>query len=71
MFKRDVKVGATYLCNHTSGRVPIRILRTVARGGWGDTREVTHWIAINLKTGREIELKSAAKLLREIDPATV
>lgn len=71
MMKRDVVVGETYLANHTSGRVPVRILREVSRGGWGDTRRVTHWIAHNLKTGREIEIKSATKLLTKLDPRLI
>jgi hypothetical protein len=69
MTKKDVKVGATYLMNHTSGKVPVRILRvkpTTLYGGRSGNRDMTHWVALNTKTGREIEIKSAAKLLREI-----
>lgn len=73
MKKADVKVGSTYVMKHTSGMIHARILREKAhrcRGHWsGNDRTTTHWIAVNLKTGREIEIKSAAKLIREVQPA--
>jgi hypothetical protein len=66
MTKKDVQVGHTYVMNHTSGMVHVRINQVITRGGWGKTKEMTHWLATNLKTGREIEIKSAVKLIREV-----
>ena len=70
MLKADVRVGATYLMNHTSGKIKVRILSVKTRKSWGrmngPERNMTHWIALNLKTGREIEIKSAAKLISEV-----
>ena len=66
MKKADVKIGSVYLCNHTSGKVPVKILAEKEPVNRKYHKARTHWRAINLKTGREIEIKSAAKLLREI-----
>lgn len=66
MKKAEIQIGATYLMHHSSGRTVVKILRTVQRGGYGSSREVTHWIARNLRTGREIEIKSAVKLIKEM-----
>lgn len=63
MKKAEVEVGKTYIMNHTSGKVPVTILSEKEPGRHSNT----HWRAMNLKTRREIEIKSAAKLLR---PAT-
>jgi hypothetical protein len=63
MLKKDVKVGETYRMKHTSGRILVKINREVTRSAYGNnSRERNHWIATNLKTGREIEIKSAVKL---------
>lgn len=70
MLKKHIRVGSTYTMNHSSGLIPVRILREVERFSrvrGGGERCLTHWAAVNLKTGREIEVKSAAKLLREMD----
>jgi hypothetical protein len=67
--KKDVKIGETYRMNHSSGKIDVRILRAVERSAYSSSsRTRLHWIGINLKTGREIEIKSAAKLT-ELPPA--
>ena len=67
MKTNDVKVGETYTMRHSSGRIQVRILSIVERSPCHSlhvrrTRTMTHWSAINLKTGRNIEIKSAVKL---------
>ena len=66
MKKKDVQIGQTYLMRHTSGLVKVKILQTITRhnyGSWsGSDRDMTHWLALNEKTGRQIEVKSAVKL---------
>ena len=66
MTKKDVVVGETYRMKHTSGRIHVRILYTKTRQGYGHAygngRKSTHWVGLNLKTNREIEIKSAVKL---------
>ena len=73
MKKSDVKVGKTYLCNHSSGKIRVRILQEVERfrGGPRNPRSMTHWLATNERTGRQIEIKSAQKLepLPEVSPS--
>lgn len=66
MKKDEVQVGRYYLCNHSSGKVPVKILAEKEPVNRKYHKARTHWRAINLKTGREIEIKSAAKLIREI-----
>jgi hypothetical protein len=73
MTKKDIKVGSTYVMHHTSGMAQVTILRTVERQGYSgaygqNTKTLTHWIARNLKTNREIEIKSASKLIGEVKP---
>ena len=55
--KADVVVGETYRIRHTSGFTDIKITHVCQYGGW---------YATNLKTGREIRIKSAAKLRRVV-----
>lgn len=73
MTKKDVQIGATYAMNHSSGRIRVRILMEKASrmygGRNGVDRVMTHWLAVNLKTGRTIEIKSATKLTM-IPPAS-
>lgn len=70
MKQKDVQVGKTYAMNHTSGRgIHVRIKSVVVRGGYSPSSVArTHWLATNLLTGREIEVKSAKKLLWEVVP---
>ncbi len=67
MTKKEVKVGQTYSMKHTSGLVNVKILREVERTGFGtNSKTRLHWLAENLKTGRQIEIKSAVKLGRPL-----
>ena len=65
MKKADVKVGETYLMNHTSGKIYVRILREIKRnrGRIDNPSVVNRWRALNLATLREIEIKSSASRL--------
>jgi hypothetical protein len=64
MTKNEVEIGAVYALRHSSGYIHARIIRTIDRSR--NNRTVTHWEAINLTTGRTIEIKSATKLRRRI-----
>ena len=70
MKKSEIVPGKKYLFKHSSGVVPILVLREVVRpsyGRWdGANRDRHHFLAKNLKTGRQIELKSAVKVIREV-----
>ena len=52
--KTDVVIGATYVIRHAGELTHVRI----------DEEARTGWYATNLKTGRVIRIKSAAKLRR-------
>lgn len=56
--KKDVEIGARYVAKVSGNLVTVQITREHDRGGW---------IAMNLFTGREVRIKSAAKL-RERKP---
>lgn len=82
MLKHDVKIGGNYLIKVSGRLVPVHILRinTWCECVWSfhsgvrtkpGTRVRTHWIAKNLATGREIEIKSAAKLRQKLNLAGV
>lgn len=58
--------GRTYLVKHTSGTVPFKYVAKKDASWRGSTRAVWHFVGINLKTGREIELKSRARFIREV-----
>jgi hypothetical protein len=63
---KTVEVGKTYAIHHSSGYiVPATILykRTT---NWLRSRNVTHYICRNERTGRDIEVKSAAKFRYEL-----
>lgn len=71
MLQKDVKIGAIYVATISGKRVPIRIdAETERRTSYGidylsgrprgQTRK--GWDATNLKTGRRISIRSAAKL---------
>jgi hypothetical protein len=61
MLKELVVVGNHYIVKVASGLTVVRIMRE--HQGYGRQRKA--WIGQNLKTGREIFIKSAAKLRRE------
>ena len=53
---KDVTIGARYEIHHTSGYITVRVERTrVASSGR------THYVCLNERTGRTIEVKSANK----------
>lgn len=61
--KTDIVVGKRYrMRNHSSGNITVKILRACDLPATSYSRARSHWIALNEKTGREIEIKSASKL---------
>ena len=60
MQKHNVKVGSTYIVKVSGALAKVRITREHARGGWYGT---------NLATGREIRIRTAARLRSEVPPA--
>lgn len=60
MKKTDVEIGKTYAAKVSGKIVPVRILRTSRHGGW---------VAENTRTGREVRIRSAARLRQELKPA--
>ena len=60
MQKNDAKVGATYIVKVSGTLAKVRLTREHARGGWYGT---------NLATGREIRIRTAARLRSEAKPA--
>ena len=60
MQKHDVKVGSTYIVKVSGTLTKVRITREHDRGGWCGT---------NLATGREIRIRTAARLRSEAPPA--
>jgi hypothetical protein len=75
MKKSEVKIGSTYRMKHSSGIIDVRITREIdtpqinRSGSYGTVshRARTHWEAINLKTGRTITIKSAVRLIRDVE----
>jgi len=62
MKKNEVSVGKTYWANITGDRVPVRIESESPHGGW---------IGRSIKTGREVRIKTAARLKGECEPEKV
>lgn len=60
MQKHNVKVGSTYIVKVSGTLAKVRITREHPRGGWYGT---------NLATGREIRIRTAARLRSEVKPA--
>ena len=60
MQKHNVKVGSTYIVKVSGTLAKVRITREHPRGGWYGT---------NLATGREIRIRTAARLRSEVPPA--
>ena len=61
MQKHNVKVGSTYIVKVSGTLAKVRITREHDRAGWYGT---------NLGTGREIRIRTAARLRSEVRPAT-
>lgn len=74
MLKKQVKIGATYHVrlhgNYTTVRIQEVLKRTkIARNAGVIVKRYEidgGWLAINLSTGRQIHIKSAAKLMYEV-----
>ena len=60
MKKHYVQVGSTYIVKVSGTLARVRISREHDRGGWYGT---------NLATGREIRIRTAARLRKEVPPA--
>src|SRR5689334_17912125 len=60
MQKQNIKVGSTYIVKVSGTLARVRITREHVRGGWYGT---------NLATGREIRIRTAARLRSEVPPA--
>ena len=59
MKKSQIKIGGTYTAKVSGFVVPVRILSESPHGGW---------VGINILTHREVRIRTAARLRREIDP---
>jgi hypothetical protein len=60
MQKDNVHIGSTYIAKVSGTLAKVRITREHQRGGWYGT---------NLATGREIRIRTAARLRKEVPPA--
>ena len=60
MQKQNVHIGTTYIVKVSGTLAKVRITREHIRGGWYGT---------NLATGREIRIRTAARLRSEVPPA--
>ena len=60
MQKQNVHIGTTYIVKVSGTLAKVRITREHPRGGWYGT---------NLATGREIRIRTAARLRSEAPPA--
>jgi hypothetical protein len=60
MQKHNVKIGSTYIVKVSGSLAKVRITREHSRGGWYGT---------NLATGREIRIRTAARLRSEAKPS--
>jgi hypothetical protein len=60
MLKQDVHIGTTYIVKVSGALAKVRITREHDRGGWYGT---------NLATGREIRIRTAARLRSEAKAA--
>ena len=60
MQKQNVKIGTTYIVKVSSTLAKVRLTREHDCGGWYGT---------NLATGREIRIRTAARLRSEAPPA--
>ena len=57
MQKHNIKVGSTYIVKVSGTLAKVRITREHPRGGWYGT---------NLATGREVRIRTAARLRAEV-----
>lgn len=70
MSKDLLKVGETYLINHSSGRIQGKLLAIThpqSYASYGQSsRTLTRYKVLNLKTNREITVKSSVKFLQAV-----
>ncbi len=59
MKKNDVRLGTTYIVKVSSTMARVQLTREHDRGGW---------LGTNLATGREIRIRTAARLRGEVTP---
>ena len=67
MKRVEVEIGVTYTALVSGRLVPVRI--KADRGtslGWGKCERHQGWDAVNMLTGREIHIKSAARLRMKV-----
>ena len=57
MKKVDVSIGKIYVVKVSGKLVPVRLAREASYGGW---------FGVNMATAREVRIRSAAKLRREL-----
>ena len=70
MKKSEVKIGSVYTAMISGKLTNVQIVSEVTARGYGaNSRDTTNWMAKNLRTGKEVRIKSAAKLRSEV-PAT-
>ena len=62
MKKENVEIGKTYLVKVSGKLVPVKLIRKYDSFSW----YLHGWVGVNLKTNREIHIKTAAKLHREL-----
>jgi hypothetical protein len=62
MKKADIKIGRTYYAKVSNSVVPVRIDSISSFGGWNATNE---------KTGRQVHIKTAARLRYEAGPKSL
>lgn len=65
MIKDQIEIGKVYIAKVSGRLCRVRVTSITKREGYGRTKATTRYDATNLETGREITIKSAAKLRRE------
>ncbi len=61
MQKREIEIGETYVAKVSGLMTVVRIKSTSPHGGW---------VGVNVRTGREIPIKTAARLRRPATPSS-
>ena len=61
MKKREIQIGGTYVVKVSGKLVPVRITAESAYGGWN---------AVNTTTGRQVRIRSAARLRYPVKQTT-
>lgn len=66
MKRAEVRVGGIYLAKISGRLVRVRLDDELRREGWRTGRKCNYWLTTNLDTGRNITIRSAAKLRSEV-----